>query len=137
MHRPVTSQADACTSQADACTSQADACTYCMHCLMTSQAGACNYCIGSVVSILSRIYLYLQLLCKTSQCTVLFVKRQQMTGQLKIEGASFEIFYSSSRLRDFKANVAQNYSAHSNISNERLFFSNEDVSHSHQLLSCH
>jgi len=30
---------------------------------MTSRADACSYCMGSVVLILSRIYLYLQLLC--------------------------------------------------------------------------
>ncbi len=39
-------------------TSQADACMYCNHCPMTSQANACSYCMGSVVLILSRIYLY-------------------------------------------------------------------------------
>jgi hypothetical protein len=58
MHWPVTSQADACTSQAYAC-------MYCMHCPLMSQADACSYCFGSVVLILSQIYLdlYLQLLC--------------------------------------------------------------------------
>jgi len=62
MHRPVTSWADACTSQAYAC-------MYCMHCPMTSQADACSYCMGSVVLILSQIYLYLQLLCPQTSCT--------------------------------------------------------------------
>ncbi len=52
MHWPVTSQADAWTSQANAC-------TYCMHCLMTSQANACSYCMGSVVLIMSWIYLHI------------------------------------------------------------------------------
>ncbi len=56
MHRP------AVTSQANACTSQAYACMYCMHCPMMSQADACSYCMGSIVLILSWIYLYLQLL---------------------------------------------------------------------------
>ncbi len=55
MHQPVTSQANACTSHAYGC-------MCCMHCPMTSQADACSYCMGSVVLILSRIYLYLQLL---------------------------------------------------------------------------
>ncbi len=58
MHRPVISQANACTSQACAC-------MYCMHCPVTSQADACSYCMGSVVLILSQIYLYLQLLWVT------------------------------------------------------------------------
>jgi hypothetical protein len=49
-------------SQANACTSQAYACMYCMHCPLTSQADACSYCMCSIVLILSRIYLYLQLL---------------------------------------------------------------------------
>ncbi len=49
--------------QADACTSQAYSCMYCMHCPMMSQADACSYCMGSVVLILSRMYLYLQVLC--------------------------------------------------------------------------
>ncbi len=46
----------------DACTSKAYACLYCMHYSMMSQANACSYCMGSLVLILSRIYLYLQLL---------------------------------------------------------------------------
>ncbi len=70
-HRPAcTSQAYACmycihccmTSQADACSSQAYACMYCIHCPMTSKADAYSYYMGSVVLILSWIYLYLQLL---------------------------------------------------------------------------
>ncbi len=44
------------------CMSQESACTYCIHCPMMSQADACSYCMGSVVSISSQIYLYLQLL---------------------------------------------------------------------------
>ncbi len=44
--------------QADACTSQAYACMYYMHCPMASKADACTYCMGSVVLILSGIYLY-------------------------------------------------------------------------------
>ncbi len=35
---------------------------YWRHCPITSQVDACSYCMGSVVLILSRIYLYLQLL---------------------------------------------------------------------------
>ncbi len=56
MYRPVMSQADACTLQAYAC-------MYCMHCPMMSQGDAGSYCMGSVVLILSRIHLYLQLIC--------------------------------------------------------------------------
>jgi hypothetical protein len=55
-HQPVMSQANACTSQAYAC-------MYFMHCPMMSQTDAWSYCMGSVVWILSQIYLYLQLLC--------------------------------------------------------------------------
>jgi hypothetical protein len=57
MHQPVMSLANACTSQAYAC-------IFCMHCPMTSQADSCSYCMGSVVLILSWIYLNLQLLCQ-------------------------------------------------------------------------
>jgi hypothetical protein len=39
MHRPVTSQADACTLQAYVC-------MYCMHCLLQSQADACSLLHG-------------------------------------------------------------------------------------------
>ncbi len=55
MHSPVMSQANACTWQAYAC-------MCCMLCPMMLQADACSYCMGSVVLILPRIYLYLQLL---------------------------------------------------------------------------
>ncbi len=43
------------------------ACMHYMHCPMTSQAHACSYYMGSVALISSRIYLYLQLLCRVQQ----------------------------------------------------------------------
>ncbi len=55
------------TSQADEFTSQAHAFMHCMHCPMTLQTDACSYYMGSVALISSRIYLYLQLLCRVQQ----------------------------------------------------------------------
>ncbi len=64
IHQPVMSWSNACS-------------TYmhkpvrCMHRPVTSQADACTYCMGSKVSSLSWIYLYLQLLCSCCFCILL------------------------------------------------------------------
>jgi hypothetical protein len=50
-------------------TSQANVCMHSMHCPMMSWADACSSCMGSVVLILSQIYLYsinFEVICKSS-----------------------------------------------------------------------